>query len=380
MEGKLVEVKCRSCNTVFGKISDSKIPDDGLRRKCPRCQSLIEIKKHLAIEEHKTKEKIETVVDDHPKGKPAPDDSKIAITNKNRILKEVAVRALFLFLAVTAFLGLADKFCNKAMKHVWKGNEAFLEKSMVNASGGIMVLIGIDSALSVAESIEAEPSAAGFKVGSVGIGQIISPIKDVVGDLRDYMILSVILVMSQIAIIKLINAISLKVLFGIGSGLCVVQYKRNSIWGKIGASFIILAVLLYFVYPLAFKIGTDAYKAHQIENSVKLSEDLGILKEQVVDLVDIDLSLVKLVDNVRMMPTVVGQSMKTVWDGTIGLFVGLLIMFVFVPMLSLGVIYLIGRQALTYLDMSVASEKVDTGAKKIKDRVMPRTLSRLFAR
>jgi hypothetical protein len=302
------------------------------------------------------------------------------INHRRWISKVVGIRFIFLLIALIAFLGLADKLCYRVMKPVWTANEEFLEKSMIYASGGVAVLVGVDGVLSMAQSVVAEPEIAGSKVGSVGIGELISPTKGIVNDLREYLVLSIFLIITQIAIIKLISAISLKVLLGIGSGLCVFQYKRGTLCGKVGASFMIIGLLFYFVYPLAFKAGTDSYKAHQIETSIELSENFGVLKEQVADVTDVNFSPQQLISQVKQIPMILGQGIETAWDGTMGLFVGILIMFVFVPLLSLGAVYLIGRHALRYLDMPAGEETLGTAVKTIKDRLMPRSRLRMSER
>ena len=142
----------------------------------------------------------------------------------------------------------------------------------------------------------------------------------------------------------------------------------------------IIGLLFYFVYPLAFKAGTDSYKAHQIETSIELSENFGVLKEQVADVTDVNFSPQQLISQVKQIPMILGQGIETAWDGTMGLFVGILIMFVFVPLLSLGAVYLIGRHALRYLDMPAGEETLDTAVKTIKDRLMPRSRLRMSER
>ena len=41
---KKIDVKCRSCERVVGKVERAKIPEQGLKVKCPKCQDLIFLK------------------------------------------------------------------------------------------------------------------------------------------------------------------------------------------------------------------------------------------------------------------------------------------------------------------------------------------------
>ena len=73
----------------------------------------------------------------------------------------------------------------------------------------------------------------------------------------------------------------------------------------------------------------------------------------------------------------IGQGLRTVWDATWGMVVGLILMFIILPLFTLGTIYLIGRQAMTYLDMPEAVAKLDSAGSRVLGKVGTRSRSKL---
>ena len=286
--------------------------------------------------------------------------------------KGLIIRFLFLILAFAAFSGQIDKLCNKAMRPVWEYDQKFLNKALLHSSGYMAALLVRKALLASAETAVAEPSFAATKLGKIKIGGLVGPIKDIVDDLWDYMGLVIILIIVQIATIKLIGLISLKVLLGLGAALCFIQYQKGSIFGKLGYSFIIMAIVAYLVFPLVLYMGAEAYEKHQVKKSVEFSENLGVLKEKASD-IELSPSL----SNMKQAVKTLSQSVRTVWSLALDFFVGVILMFVLIPAFTLGMIIFIIRQALSYLDMPEESAALNTGTKKILSRVGRRTGTRL---
>ena len=111
-------------------------------------------------------------------------------------------------------------------------------------------------------------------------------------------------------------------------------------------------------------------EGHQIETSTQLSENLGILKEQASD---IDMSVGKLKENIKLIPEMLGQGIRTAWDAALGLIVGLILMFILLPLLTLGSIYMIAKRALIYLDMPDISDKIDHNTRHLVSNIGSRT-------
>ena len=132
--------------------------------------------------------------------------------------------------------------------------------------------------------------------------------------------------------------------------------------------------MTYVFYPLTLGMAAKTYEQHQIETSIQLSEKLGVLKEQARD---IDLSIGHLKDSIKSIPEILGQGLRTAWDAAWGLVVGLMLMFVMLPLLTLGTMYLIGRKVILYLDMPEVAEKMDTAGSHILNKVGSRSRSAL---
>jgi len=259
------------------------------------------------------------------------------------------------------------------MKPIWDYDEKFLEKSLLHASGYMAVLFVPKALLSSIKTVELEPTVIGSKAGKWKPGELFDPLLDIVDDLWDYMGIVIIFIMVQITILKLVGLVSLKVLLGIGAAFCVVQYHKGTLFGKLGYSFIILAVVTYLVFPFVLFMGAKSYESFQVDKSVRFSENLGTLKEKASD---IEFTLSK--ENLKQVVKTLAQSVNTVWESSLDFFIGMLLMFVLVPLLTLGMIIFILRQSLSYLDMPEAAAGLETGTKKVLSRIGRRTRSRFL--
>jgi hypothetical protein len=280
--------------------------------------------------------------------------------------KALMIRCIFLLLAISAFSGLAQKATNDIMGPVWEYDQAYLEKTLINLGGSLFVLSVPKGLMEVVKTAELEPSAATVKVGSITAGEILEPYSHIIDDIWDFLVLSTYLVIGQLAALKLIKLLAIKFFLGLGSLSCVIQYNRNTFFGKLGLTFLLLFVLTYAFYPLSLNMAAKTYESHQIETATQLSENLGILKEQASD---IELSLGNIKENIKLIPRLLGQGIRTSWDAAMGLIVGLVLMFVLLPLLVLGTIYLIAKRTFNYLDMPDASKKLEGSTKRLVNKI-----------
>ena len=296
-------------------------------------------------------------------------------TFKNRLpFKAWAIRVILLVVAFSCFTGYSQQLGDRLMGPVFEYNQQYLEKTLKNLAGSLFLIAVPKGVMEVAQTVELEPGAATISIGSVKIGQILEPYMHIIDDIWDFLVFSTYLVIAQVAALKLINLISIKFFLGLGALFCTFQYKRNSLFGKIGLTLIFLFAMTYVFYPLTLRMAAQTYEQHQIETSIQLSENLGVLKEQARD---IDLSIGHLKDSIISIPEILGQGLRTAWDAAWGLVVGLMLMFVMLPLLTLGTMYLIGRKVLLYLDMPEVAEKMDTAGRHILNEVGSRSRSAL---
>ena len=285
-------------------------------------------------------------------------------------IKALTIRCIFLLLAISAFSGLAQNATNKIMGPVWEYDQKYLEKTLINLGGSLFVLSVPKGLIEVVKTAELEPSGATVKVGSITAGEIIEPYSHIIDDIWDFLVLSTYLVIGQLAALKLIKLVAIKFFLGLGSLSCVIQYDRHTFFGKLGLTLLLLFVLTYAFYPLSLNMAAKTYENHQIETATQLSENLGILKEQASD---IELSLGDIKEDVKRIPKILGQGIRTSWDATMGLIVGLVLMFVLLPLLVLGTIYLIAKRALNYLDMPAASKKLESSTTSLASKIGSRS-------
>ncbi len=293
---------------------------------------------------------------------------------RKSLVKGLVIRCIFLILAVAAISGYMENPANRLMSPVWEYNEAYLERTLKNLGGSLFVLSVPKGILEMTRTIEIEPSFAASKVGSIKAGELLEPYIHIIDDIWDFLVLSTYLVLGQIAALHLIQLVSIKFFLGFGACACVVQYKRGSFFGKLGLTLISLFVLTYCFYPLTLNMAAQSYESHQIKTSTELSENLGILKEQASD---IDLSVKHIKENFKLIPEILGQGIKTTWDAALGLVVGLILMFILLPLLTLGSVYLITKRILIYLDMPDISDKLEHGTNRLVGKVGSNTRLKL---
>jgi len=297
----------------------------------------------------------------------------IQINLKDKQLwKGITIRLLFAAAAILAFSGHAQQYGSKVMKPVFTYDQQYLDQTLKSVSGSLLLLSVPKGLIATIQSTELDPQLVATKVGSIKVGQLVSPLKDIIDDIWQFLMLSTYLVVIQMAAFKLIGVVSFKFLLGFGALFCAIQYNWRSFFGKIGLSLIFLFVMSYFFYPLTLKIAATAYEQHQIESSVQLAENLGIFKEQASDIelsVKIILEKERWKENWETVMKALSQGLKIAWDATWDFIIGLILMFVLVPLLTLGTIYLICRQALIWSDMPDLRYRVEaTGSHVAKKR------------
>ena len=228
--------------------------------------------------------------------------------SKNRIsFKAMAIRLILLGVAFSCFTGYSQQLGNRLMGPVFEYDQRYLEKTLKNLAGSLFLISVPKGVLEVAQTVELEPGAATIKIGSVKIGQILEPYMHIIDDIWDFLVFSTYLVIAQVAVLKLISLISIKFFLGLGVLFCTIQYSRNTVFGKIGLTLIFLFVMTYVLYPLTLGMAAKTYEQHQIETSIQLSENLGVLKEQASD---IDLSVRHLKDSMKSIPEILGQGLR----------------------------------------------------------------------
>ena len=284
--------------------------------------------------------------------------------SNNSFLKSFTIRMLLLILALSCFTGYSQKAGDSLMGPVFDYDQQYLKKTLVNLSGSLLLISGPKGALEVLKTAEFEPGAATAKAGMIKIGQFVEPYLHIVDDIWDFLVISSYLVVVQMAMIQFSSMISIKYFLGLGALFCAIQYDRRLLFGKIGFTLLFIFFMTYAFYPLTLKLAAKTYEQHQILTSIELSENLGILKEQMKDIDTSFWHLKKTLTN--SIPQIVEQGLTTALDATWGLLVGLVLMFIIIPLLIIGTIILIAHRVFIFLDMPEMARNIDSA----KDRAV----------
>ena len=116
--------------------------------------------------------------------------------------------------------------------------------------------------------------------------------------------------------------------------------------------------------PYTVYVGKFLFEESNMESSIVLSEDLGVLKEKVSD-IDIvskkNLSPSGIKNTLEDISASLSQSVDVVLSTTVKYFSNLIIMFLITPLFFYGVIYITTKKILSYVGMEHASERLDKG-------------------
>lgn len=319
------------------------------------------------------KEREQTSITGEKSERPAERGLLTGLKNIGHIRKNtVLIRVAFLILAIAAGTGELNRIGDPSMQLIWEYDENFLEDSFVYALGPLAGLGVLKGVITAAESVVAEPSFVGSKIGSMKIGAFLSPIKDSIEYLWDFFGLSVILIGIQLAIIKTAKFLSLKLLVGAGALCCVVGYTRRNLFGRIGFALILTGVMFYVIYPLFLFVGASAYEQHKVESEIQLAERIGIMKERADD-IDI-FSISQFGESVKQIGEIFRQGTRLAWERAWSLAISYLMMLVIIPLFSLGICFFMVKKVLKYLDMHGSVLAMDTSLNQVasKLRLRPR--------
>jgi Tfp pilus assembly protein PilF len=290
--------------------------------------------------------------------------------------RAIVVRLLFLLITLMTLFGLTDSVAYKITKTAWDRSTDMLQTSLIHSGVWLGVLTVPQGILKGIEGTTFEPEYSGIKIGKIS-GKLVEPISDMIKDVKYYLWISSILLVVQLALLKLIKLFSLKALVGFGSALCTIQFRRDTLFGRIGQLFIIIGLTTYFIYPAALMLGVNGFEDSTIQASTGLSEHFGVLKEK---LSDVELVSTDFMKNISSIKDIAFEGLQITWNSFISWLFGEIIICVLIPVLTVAFIFFILQQTLVYMDMSSTAHAIEGGASRLLSTFGSRTRSRLADR
>jgi len=249
------------------------------------------------------------------------------------------------------------------VERVSEQNQQFLEKSLGAAVGHFAVLSLTKGAVSVLSNIDIDIGFMGTGA-SIPFGKFFSGISDTLDAIWRFFGYSMASVTVQMALLKFFKLVSFKILVSIGALLIAVSAIGFLVLRKFGTALIIVGFILYVLAPYTVYVGKFLFEESNMESSIVLSEDLGVLKEKVSD-IDIiskrNLSLSGIKGTFEDISSSLSQSIDVALSATVKYFSNLIIMFIITPIFFYGVIYISTKKVLAYVGMEHISERLDTG-------------------
>ena len=284
---------------------------------------------------------------------------------ESTILQNGLIFVGFFLIFLLSITGVLEKTVGNIImvERVSEQNQQFLKNSLSSAVGHFAVLSLAKGSVSVLSNMDIDIGFMGTGA-SFPIGKLFSGISDTLDAIWRFFGYSMASITVQIAILKFFKLVSFKILVPIGALFIAVSAIGFRILRKFGAALIIVGFILYVLMPYTVYVGKFLFEESNMESSIVLSEDLGVLNEKASD-IDIvskrNLSLSGIKGTFEDISSSLSQSVDVVLSATVKYFSNLIIMFIITPLFFYGVIYISTKKVLAYVGMEHVSERLDTG-------------------
>lgn len=167
------------------------------------------------------------------------------------------------------------------------------------------------------------------------------------------------LIAAMIAFIKVIELTGISIFAGASFILFAVDPSIKGTLGKIGKSLITIGSVMFFLFPLSIASIGSAYESHRIQTEIQYTENIGVLSERSAEITFRSLSNNEGRSNALAL---VKEGTRSLWDGFMSIVVSYILMFVLLPLISLGLCYLIIKKILSDNGQGAASESLENKA------------------
>jgi hypothetical protein len=286
-------------------------------------------------------------------------------TKNGTALRSGILFTVFMLIFLLSISGIMEKVAGNIImvERVSELNQQFLKTSLGSAVGHFAVLSLAKGSVSVLANIEVDVKPVGVGVG-IPFGKVFSGVSETLDALWRFFGYSMVSITAQMAILKFFNLVTFKIVIPIGALFIAISAIGFQALRRFGAALIIIGFILYVLMPYTVYVGKFLFEQSNMESSVILSEDLGVLKEKVSD---IDLLAQKNLTSSGIKETLddisisISQSVDVVLSATVKYFSNLIIMFIITPLFFYGFIYISTKKLLAFVGMEETAASVDQG-------------------
>ncbi|MBE0472155.1 MAG: hypothetical protein IBX55_21935 [Methyloprofundus sp.] len=255
-------------------------------------------------------------------------------------MPSVLKRLLFLVMGILALTGVLDSLLLAVgWGNIYDTTEEILNASMKSAAANTMMLAVLKGLIGILASVE-----GGVVVVTANVGAFFTGFSELVDLAFNFFLTMSGLLAAKIGFIKIIELTGVSVFAGPAFILMAFDPSLRGTLGKLGKTLMAIGLVMFFLFPLAIASVGSAYANHRINTEIQYTENLGILSERASEI------------NFRSLTNEEGRSNAlgvirdgtgVLWDGFMNLVVSYILMFVLLPLASLGLCYLIIKQILT---------------------------------
>lgn len=249
------------------------------------------------------------------------------------------LRVFFGLIAALFLLGDFDRVVHSlGLGAVYDQAFGLLEDALKQATGTLVLLTVMKGFMQVFSSIEVSVVLA-----NANLGGLLAGLKDVVDTLFRFFLSTTGLLTAQIGFLSVLKLAGLKMFIGGGALLLALNPSKSSGLGKLGIIGIAFGLVFCILFPLLVGSVGSVLNQHQMHAAIESSENLGVMREQFSDINIRDLTRT---DGIQQTQEAFQTGTRQIWDSMLNLFVSYTMMFIFLPLISLGVCYAIVRHIL----------------------------------
>lgn len=262
---------------------------------------------------------------------------------------------MFLALGILALSGILDNLLLMlGWGNVFTATEQILNDSMKSAATNTLLLALLKGAVSLLTSVEGN-----IVVVSANFGAFFSGFSQLLDMAFNFFLTISGLIAAKIGLLKIIELTGVSIFAGIAFILFAVDPSIKGVLGKIGKTLITIGLVLFFIFPLSIASVGIAYESHRIQTEIEYTENIGVLSERTSEISFRSLGNDEGRSNAL---SVIKEGTNTLWNGFMDLVISYILMFVLLPLTSLGLCYLIIRQILNNSGNTQASTILESKA------------------
>lgn len=276
--------------------------------------------------------------------------------------RTAAIRFLWGGVALLFLLGGVDYLLLQAgLGAVYAEAIGILEAALGSSSRMLLGLTVTKGLVAAFSSVEIN-----LLVAQATLGALLNGVGEVVDTLFRFFLASTALIVGQIGLLTMLQFVGMKLLLGGGALLMALAPDGRSWMVRLGRLGLVSGLVLCILFPLLIVAGAKGIEQHQVISAIENAENLGVLKEQFSDVSIRDLARA---EGIAAARDTLQTGVQTVWKGMLALFVSYFMMFVILPLISLGVCYLVIRHAMVTEGFAAGADAADRWLLQVRARI-----------